>query len=62
MADSLKSVLMRRDGITAEEADSQIQAAREQFNSYLDSNDLVCAEEICREYFGLEPDYLIEFL
>ena len=62
MADSLKSVLIKRDGITAEEADDQIQAARRQFNSYLDSGDLVSAEHICEEYFGLEPDYVIEFL
>jgi predicted DNA-binding protein (UPF0278 family) len=62
MADSLKSVLMQRDGITAEEADDQIQDARRQFNSYLDSGDLESAEHICQEYFGLEPDYVIEFL
>jgi len=62
MADSLKSVLIKRDGITAEEADDQIQDARKQFNAYLDSGDLVSAEHICEEYFGLEPDYVIEFL
>ena len=62
MANSLKSVLMQRDGITAEEADDQIQDARRQFNSYLDSGDLESAEHICQEYFGLEPDYVIEFL
>jgi len=62
MADSLKSVLIKRDGITAEEADDQIQDARRQFNSYLDSGDLESAEHICQEYFGLEPDYVIEFL
>ena len=62
MADSLKSVLIKRDGITEEEADDQIQDARKQFNSYLDSGDLVSAEHICEECFGLEPDYVIEFL
>jgi len=62
MADSLKSVLMKRDQLTSDEADEQIQAARRQFNSYLDSNDLEGAEQICAEYFGLEPDYVIEFL
>jgi len=62
MADSLKSVLMKRDQLTSDEADEQIQAARRQFNSYLDSGDLEGAEQICAEYFGLEPDYVIEFL
>ena len=62
MADSLKSVLMQRDQLTSDEADEQIQAARRQFNSYLDSGDLVSAEHICEECFGLEPDYVIEFL
>jgi len=62
MADSLKSVLIKRDQLTSDEADEQIQAARKQFNSYLDSGDLESAEHICEEYFGLEPDYVIEFL
>ena len=53
---------MKRDQLTSDEADEQIQAARRQFNSYLDSGDLESAEHICQEYFGLEPDYVIEFL
>ena len=62
MADSLKSVLIERDGITAEEADDQIQDAQRQFDLYLEEGNLTGAEQICSEYFGLEPDYVIEFL
>jgi hypothetical protein len=62
MADSLKSVLMQRDQLTSDEADDQIEDARRQFNSYLDAGNLTGAEQVCAEFFGLEPDYVIEFL
>lgn len=62
MADSIKSVLMKRDGLTAEDAIDRIAEAREQFNLYLEAGDLEGAEQICADYFGLEPDYVIEFL
>jgi len=62
MADSIKSVLMKRDGLTAEDAIDRIAEAREQFNLYLESGDLEGAEQICADYFGLEPDYVMEFL
>lgn len=62
MSDSIKSVLMKRDGLTAEDAIDRIAEAREQFNLYLEAGDLEGAEQICADYFGLEPDYVIEFL
>jgi|TARA_R100000900_G_scaffold124615_1_gene99056 hypothetical protein len=62
MADSLKSVLMQRDQLTSDEADDQIQDAQRQFDLYLEDGNLTGAEQICAEYFGLEPDYVIEFL
>ena len=62
MADSIKSVLMKRDGLTAEEAIDRIEEAREQFNRYLQAGDLDGAEQICAEEFGLEPDYIMDFL
>lgn len=58
---SIKQVLMRRDGLTATEAESLISEAREQFNEYVSNGEFHLAEEICLDYFGLEPDYLIEF-
>ena len=57
MPESIKQILMRRDNLTSEEADRQIDSAREAFYGYLDS-----ADNVCQEYFGLEPDYLDELL
>lgn len=59
--ESIKSILIRRDKMTSDEADDLIQEARQQFNSYLEAGDITSAEDICSEYFGLEPDYIIEF-
>tara|TARA_R110000796_G_C14248888_1_gene398304 strand:+ start:161 stop:355 length:195 start_codon:yes stop_codon:yes gene_type:complete len=59
--ESIKAILIRRDKMTSDEADDLIQDARQQFNSYLEAGDITSAEDICSEYFGLEPDYVIEF-
>ena len=52
---------MSRDGLTATEAESLISEAREQFEEYVSNGEFDLAEEICLDYFGLEPDYLVEF-
>ena len=62
MAESIKEILMRRDKITEEEAEDLISQATEALTSYLDEGDLSSAEDICAEYFGLEPDYLDELV
>ena len=59
---SLKKVLMERDNLTAEQADEQIAEAREALNDYLESGDLSSAEDVCEEFFGLEPDYLMDLI
>jgi len=59
MAESLKKVLMRRDGLTSEEADEQIMSAKERFDEMImDGED---PSDLMMEEFGLEPDYLEEF-
>lgn len=60
--ETIKQVLMRRDGMSEAEADDLILEAREAFNQCMEDGDFFAAEEICYEYFGLEPDYLDEFL
>lgn len=60
--ETIKEVLMRRDGISAEEADDLIFDAKEQLQEYLELGDIESAEQICQEYFGLEPDYIMELL
>ena len=53
---SIKSVLMRRDGLTPDEADEMIEEARQ----------LVAEgenpERILRVEFGLEPDFVFDLL
>jgi len=53
---------MTRDGYTKEEADEYIAEAQAQFDLYLKEGDTEGAEQICQEYFGLESDWLDEFM
>ena len=62
MRGSIKEVLMDRDGMSEGEAQELINDAEEAFNEYLSDGDIASAEQICLEYFGLEPDYLDEFM
>ena len=48
--------------MTEVEATDLINDAQGQLNVYLTEGDLEGAEDICQEYFGLEPDYLYELL
>ena len=52
----LHRVLMRRDGMTAEEAEELIEEARERVDAGEDP------EEILHEEFGMEPDYVFDLL
>ena len=58
--ETIKEVLMKRDGITENEADDLIADAVAELNYRLANNE--DAFDICQEYFGIEPDYLIELL
>lgn len=62
MDETIKQILMRRDGLNAAEADARIREAIDALLDYLESSDSEGAENICEEYFGLEPDYLEELL
>ena len=58
--ESIKEVLMSRDGMSSEEADDIIAEAREDFETRLaDGEDVY---DICNEWFNLEPDYIMEFM
>lgn len=54
--ETLKQVLMRRDGLTAKEANEQIAEARQ---AVFDGED---PEEVLEDYFGLEPDYIFDLI
>ena len=60
--ETIKQVLMHRDGLSEWEAQDKIEEAREQLQEYLAEGDMQAAEDICQEYFGLEPDYIMELL
>lgn len=58
----LKEVIMKRDNISSHEANLRIIQARDALLNYLAIGDLDSAENICEEYFGLEPDYLMDLI
>jgi len=60
--ESIKEVLIRRDSMTEDDADELIAQAKDALIEYVNSGDMNSAEEICAEYFGLEPDYLEELM
>lgn len=54
--ETLKQVLMRRDGLTSDEADEAIQSARDEVAAGADP------EEVLECDFGLEPDYVFDLI
>lgn len=60
--ESIKEILMRRDGMAENDACELIAEAKEALYEYLDNDDMESAEDICLEYFGLEPDYVMELM
>jgi hypothetical protein len=58
----LKEVLMERDEMTSDEADDAIRKASDAMDEYLADGDMESAEDICSEYFGLEPDYIMDLV
>ena len=63
MVDTVRSVLMSRDGMSAQEAEDLIEEFEGELNLLMVTEaGLEAAEDLVQEYFGLEPDYLMEFL
>ena len=61
MKTGIKEVLMRRDKMTSEEADELIAEARTELEERI-ANGNSSADDICEEFFGLEPDYVWDLL
>lgn len=59
---TIKAMLMARDGMMDTEADDLIEEAKEAMQEYLAEGDMESAHDICAEFFGLEPDYLMELI
>lgn len=58
----LKKVIMKKYDWNEQEADSSINEARTALQEYLDDDDQESAYNICEEYFGLEPDYIMDLM
>lgn len=61
MIASIKDILIKRDGLSAEAAQAEIELARADLYSMIESGD-PNAHNICADWFGLEPDYLEELI
>ncbi len=48
--------------MTPKDAHNLILAAKKKLAAYLADGDLDLAENICAEFFNLEPDYIFELL
>jgi hypothetical protein len=61
---TIKEILMERDGMSEAAAEELIQAAREELWTWMErgEDNIDLASDICMEYFGLEPDYIMELL
>jgi len=55
---TIREILIHRDEMTPAEADELISMAKEDLYERLERGEL--PEDICAEWFGLEPDYLEE--
>jgi len=53
-------VLVERDGLTKTEAKKEFKEAQEELNRRLVAGE--DCYDICEEYFGLEPDYLMDLI
>lgn len=58
----LRKILMRKEGISEEDAESLIEEAREDLNNLLMENNFSEAWNVCETHFGLEPDYLEDLI
>ena len=60
--ETIKDILIRRDDMTPKDAHNLILAAKKKLAAYLSDGNLDLAENICSEFFNLEPDYIYELL
>lgn len=55
-------ILMKRDGISREEAKEQLDMFLEDASEYIQEGDLSGLEELLMDQLGLAPDYLFDIL
>ena len=60
--EAIIKLLMRRDGLSREEATEQFESARQEFSAALAGMNYRDPEDVLAEDLGLEPDYIFEFI
>lgn len=60
--DKIINILMKRDGLTRDEATLTYNAFLEDAQSYIDSGDEEALEDLLMDELGLEPDYIFDIL
>jgi hypothetical protein len=60
--ESIVDVLVRRDGMSVYEATALVEEAKAELQVLVAEGDLEAAENICEDWFGLEPDYLMDLM
>lgn len=58
----LKETLMRRDKLSAEEAQDLINEAKADLMVRIDKDEYIDDQDFMEEWFGLEPDYFLELM
>jgi len=56
------NILMRRDGISEEEAWNLVNECREEIEEAIARGDYIETDDIIASYLGLEPDYIINII
>lgn len=57
---TIKEILIKRDGLSPDEADKLIDQTKDDFYERLSTGEM--PYDICMEWFGLEPDYTEELM
>lgn len=60
--DKIINILMKRDGLTRDEATMSCNNFLENAQSYIDSGDEEALEDLLMDELGLEPDYIFDIL
>lgn len=56
------NILMRRDGISENEAYNLVEECREEIETAIAGSRYMEAEDIIASYLGLEPDYIMDLI
>jgi len=57
---AIVKILMERDGLSKEDAEGMVDMARLDLNKRLKTGEI--PYDICMEYFGLQPDFIVDLI